>query len=240
MLTIGNRDVLSGRRSSNDESRNENRPFVQGDVWVASTSHVPGGFYLDSGATLHVTCQKELLHDFCVSSGSITGLDSGTLFEIVGKGTLYFRLPNGSFLTLTDVQYVPSCDRNLISISKATLHGALFRFLHNAVHEFRLGIQVATLEGPEYAQLYKFLLPPKPASMPSGRILNATFDAHCRLGHPSATVQSYVGKHNASYRKANASKSTDSENICEACARGKATHSLPKQSTTGSILFRLH
>ena len=68
--------------------------------------------------------------------------------------------------------------------------------------------------------------------MPSGRILNATFSAHCRLGHPSVNVESYVGKHNASYRKAGASKSTDSETMCEACARGKATHSLPKKSTT--------
>ena len=241
MLTIGNRDILLVVvRSSglDDEFRTQNRPSVHGNVWVASTSRVPDGFYLDSGATLHVTCQKELLHDFSDSSGSITGLDSGTLFEIAGKGTLNFLLPNGSFLTLTDVQYVPSCDRNLISISKATLHGALFRFLHDAVHESRLGFKVATLVGPEYDRLYKFLLSPKPASVPSGRILNATFSAHCRLGHPSANVESYVGKHNASYRKAGASKSTDSESMCEACARGKATHSLPKKSTTGSSPVR--
>lgn len=82
------------------------------------------------------------------------------------------------------------------------------------------------------------MLPPKPAPVPTGRILNATFSAHSRLGHPSANVESYVGKRYASYRQADASKSTDSETMCEACARGKATHALPKKSTTGSSPVR--
>ena len=86
-------------------------------------------------------------------------------------------LPDGSFLTLTDVQYVPSCDRNLISISKATLHGALFRFLHDAVHESRLGFKVATLVGPEYDRLYKFLLSPFSESKPSASSVSSFFSA---------------------------------------------------------------
>ena len=46
---------------------------VRGKLWVASTSTstFSDGFYLDSGATLHVTHQKELLHDFSAISGSV-------------------------------------------------------------------------------------------------------------------------------------------------------------------------
>ena len=69
----------------------------------------------------------------------------------------------------------------------------------------------------------------------SGRILNATFNAHSRLGHPSASVENRLGKHYATYAEAANSKSAESKDICEACARGKATRSLPKKSTTDSI-----
>ena len=118
---------------------------------------------------LHVTHQKELLHDFSAISGSVTGLASDTSFEIIGKGDLHFLLPDGSPLTLSDVHYVPTCDRKLISVSKATRRGALFCFLSNSVHESRLGLKVGTLIGPENDQLYKFLLPPKP--LPRRRVV---------------------------------------------------------------------
>ena len=76
-----------------------------------------------------------------------------------------------------------------------TIHGSFpcFSFVthllilsYNTVQESRLG---ATLIGPQYDQLNKFLFLPKAAPTISGRILNATFNAHSRLGHPSATVE---------------------------------------------------
>ena len=136
--------------TADDEYQSLPPRLVRGKIWVASTSTstFSDGFYLDSGATLHVTHQKELLHDFSAISGSVTGLASDTSFEIIGKGDLHFLLPDGSPLTLSDVHLVPTCDRNLISVSKATRHGALFCFLSNAVHESRLGLKVATLIKP--------------------------------------------------------------------------------------------
>ena len=68
--------------------------------------------------------------------------------------------------------------------------------------------------------------------------MNATFNAHSRLGHPSASVENRLGKHYATYAEAANSKSAESKDICEACARGKATRSLPKKSTTDSITVR--
>ena len=65
--------------------------------------------------------------------------------------------------------------------------------------------------------------------------MNATFNAHSRLGHPSASVENRLGKHYATYAEAANSKSAQSKDICEACARGKATRSLPKKSTSDSI-----
>ena len=56
-----------------------------------------------------------------------------------------------------------------------------------------------------------------------------------RLGHPSATVENRLGKHYATYAEAANSKSAQSKDICEACARGKSRRSLPKKSTSDSI-----
>lgn len=118
------------------------------------------------------------------SSGSITGLDSQTQFEITGKGTLNFMLPDDSFLTLTGVQYVPSCNRNLISISKATLHGVLFRFLHNAVHLSWFSSQCGV-----WSSLQVFI-------KPSSRYLSLMVvfcmrheSLYSRLGHPSSNLK---------------------------------------------------
>ena len=53
----------------------------------------------------------------------------------------------------------------------------LFRFLHDAVHESRLGFKVATLVGPEYDRLYKFLLSPFSESKPSASSVSSFFSA---------------------------------------------------------------
>ena len=66
-------------------------------------------------------------------------------------------------------------------------------------------------------------LSPKPVLVPSGGILNAKFSAQSRLGHPSANIESYVGKHYVSYRNTAVPKSTESETLCDACARGNAS-----------------
>ena len=69
-------------------------------MWVASDTCHGDSFHLGSGATLHITHQKYILHDFIVAvSGSVMGLNTAILFVITGKGTLYFLLLVGSSLT---------------------------------------------------------------------------------------------------------------------------------------------
>ena len=156
--------------------------------------------------------------------------DSETLFSVEGTGSLKFKLSDGSLLTLNDVQYVPACEKNLISISQATLRGAQFLFLQHTVQESVLG-KVATLAGPPQDQLYKFILEPVPAirSLTMGTVLLA--NNHCRLGHTSTVVESRVAKRYSLYAS---SIKDPSNSLCEACARGKAISSRPAASTTHS------
>ena len=72
-----------------------------------------------------------------------------------------------------------------------------------------------------YDQLYIFSLtarvaPSTKASTHSGRILNATFNAHSCLRHPSIAIENQIGKLFAAYAGAVKSTPTDSEVICEA------------------------
>ena len=95
------------------------------------------------------------------------------MFECaLGTGILKFTLPDGSILSVEDVQYVPSCGRNLISASRAAINGAIFHVLCDSIVDLRLGLQVAarTKDG-----LYQFSLPSLPArSVSSGTAFAAT------------------------------------------------------------------
>lgn len=147
--------------SMDDEERIKLEP-VSGKATIASDSFPKDGFYLDSRVSHHITHQKQLLHNFSESSGTIKGHDA--LFKIAGSGSLKFKLPDGSSLTLTDVQYVPSFGRNLVSILQVNLRGTNFTFRHNKVIASDLGIPVATLIVPEHVLLYQFSLPCVPPS----------------------------------------------------------------------------
>lgn len=147
--------------SMDDEERIKLEP-VSGKVNIAPDSFPKDEFYLDSRVSHHITHQKKLLHNFSRSSGTIKG--HGALFRIAGSGSLKFKLPDGSSLTLTDVQYVPSFGRNLVSILQVNLRGTNFTFNHNKVMASDLGIPVASLIVPEHVLLYQFSLPCVPPS----------------------------------------------------------------------------
>lgn len=83
------RPVSRGSSGPNDEPRTLNESSVHGEVWMASTSTFTDGFYLDSGASLHVTHKKELLHNFSVSSGSIV-LTQQHCLTLLGKKSFSF------------------------------------------------------------------------------------------------------------------------------------------------------
>lgn len=205
---------------------------VESPAFVASDVNHTNTFLFDSGASVHITHQKDLLHNFIPGQyGSIAGLDPATPVPVCGTGTLNFMLPDGSWLPVRDVQYVPSCGRNLISATRATFGGADLRMVRDGVFDVRLGVQIATRTNPEKGALYRFSLPCVRAHGGTrGTALAAVPNAHSRLGHPSHPVAHQVGALFPSY--AGAVKSESKNSICEACVRGKATRSLPKFSTT--------
>jgi len=73
-------------------------------------------WYLDSGASFHMTNDKSLFNTLeekdlkmCIEMG-----DDGK-YSVSGVGTVAFQREHGTPLTMTDVKYVPGMKKNLVS-----------------------------------------------------------------------------------------------------------------------------
>jgi len=172
--------------------------------------------------------QQDLLHDFItVHSGQIAGLDPATSFlvEPILYVTYWFQLPCSrcaicTFLW-TELDLCKSCD----------FFGASFNIRRDTVFDTRLGFLIETRTSPDKDIFYRFSLPCIPPSREtSGNALRAVPNPHTLLGHPAPAVVRQVAKSNPLY--VDTLKSASNTSTCKACARGKATHALPKTPTT--------
>jgi hypothetical protein len=85
------------------------------------TSSIPASWYIDSGATTHVTSDINVLSTFSPYNGPETvhiGNDTG--LEIAHKG-LSLLLTTLKPLTLTNVLHVSEITKKLLSVSQLTL-----------------------------------------------------------------------------------------------------------------------
>ncbi|XP_074569683.1 uncharacterized protein LOC141826336 [Curcuma longa] len=72
----------------------------------------PRQWWIDTGATKHVCCNKELLHDFEeVKDGDKLYMGNSATSEIKGRGKVVLKMTSGKDLTLNNVLYVPEFER---------------------------------------------------------------------------------------------------------------------------------
>ncbi|XP_074560084.1 uncharacterized protein LOC141816146, partial [Curcuma longa] len=84
----------------------------------------PRQWWIDTGATKHVCCNKELLHDFEeVKDGDKLYMGNSATSEIKGRGKVVLKMTSGKDLTLNNVLYVPEIRKNLVSGSLLSKHG---------------------------------------------------------------------------------------------------------------------
>lgn len=80
---------------------------VDADIW-----------YVDSGASTHMTGNKHWLEDFKeINEGAQIYLGDDRSHQIKGCGKVFVILPNGNIKQIHNVMYVPSVTKNSISIS---------------------------------------------------------------------------------------------------------------------------
>lgn len=87
----------------------------------------PTDVVVDSGAVVHITGRRDLLHSFVPGPGDAGQLQSisGERVPVAGTGVLRFCRPDGSVgFTAHRVHYVPGCTYTLLAVSRLISRGA--------------------------------------------------------------------------------------------------------------------
>ena len=83
----------------------------------ASSSGSSTVWYLDTGASNHMTGQKNLFEELTETAGSVSFGDASKV-EVKGCGKVQFRCKNGSVGTVENVYYIPEMRSNILSIGQ--------------------------------------------------------------------------------------------------------------------------
>jgi hypothetical protein len=91
-----------------------------GDVYLASSStHADHEAWLvDSGASFHMTPQREWFCEYERYDGGNVFLDDHSTTRIIGRGKVKLRLIDGRIRTLSGVLHIPGLAKNLIFVRK--------------------------------------------------------------------------------------------------------------------------
>uniref|UniRef100_A0A8R7VB64 GAG-pre-integrase domain-containing protein n=1 Tax=Triticum urartu TaxID=4572 RepID=A0A8R7VB64_TRIUA len=80
-------------------------------------------WYLDTGASNHMTGDKDQFSELSVSVGGTVRFGDGRTVDIAGRGTVLFELKNGGHKVLTDVYYIPKLKSSIISLGQLEERG---------------------------------------------------------------------------------------------------------------------
>ncbi|XP_073355479.1 uncharacterized protein [Aegilops tauschii subsp. strangulata] len=80
-------------------------------------------WYLDTGASNHMTGDKDQFSELRVSVGRTVRFSDGRTVDIAGRGTLLFELKNGGHKVLTDVYYIPKLKSSIICLGQLEERG---------------------------------------------------------------------------------------------------------------------
>ena len=80
-------------------------------------------WYLDSGASNHMTGSKEAFSELDDDVTGMVKFSDGSRVVIRGRGTIIFRCQNGEHRALTDVYYIPQLRSSIISIGQLDERG---------------------------------------------------------------------------------------------------------------------
>ena len=205
-----------------------------------SSYGVNSNWYIDSGATDHITGDLEKLSFRDKYRGGeqvLTANGAGMDINHIGHSTLISPIRD---VHLNNILHVPRATKSLVSAHRLVKDNNAFLELHP--RHFSLKEQVTKktlLEGRCEGGLYP--LKPHPRRLASakqvlGVLKPSTSLWHSRLGHASShVVQKVLSRHNLLF-----SKESSTSVVCDACQMGKS-HQLPypKSNSVSSKPFEL-
>ena len=234
--------------------QDEDNNFIQAFTSDANESQVnekkgnDNLWFFDTGATHHLTNNRNLLHNYCPlpQALQVTFGDHGTKVAI-GKGEVHLSLNKSKTVSIPNVYYVPGVMRNLISVSEATKNGTSIQFNNNFAiisHELPTG-EMLRVTCPKSGRLYPLQMmdktPIQALFASSASPIDPTMLWHHRLGHlnPKAMKTGQVHK----LFEGIPTKSFGYISICEGCIYGKQCRQkfpISKQKRTERPLQLIH
>lgn len=109
-------------------------------------------WYIDSGATSHMCCDRSVMCDFVSTKSLEVKVANGDKLYTEGIGTVRIKLTNGIIKTISNVYYVPRLSGNLLSVSSMVKKGFKVVFSSSGCHVYDNKVQVvsATLDNGMY------------------------------------------------------------------------------------------
>eukprot|EP00253_Pinus_taeda_P004307 PITA_04307 len=122
LALVAKRRLSKGRQSQQQSKQrggtSQKNPHSQKIDCALTTSNEDDIWYVDSGASSHMTGNKEFFDSLEeVINGSKIYLGDDNVYQIKGHGVISVKLPNGKISHLSNVLYVLGIKKNLISVS---------------------------------------------------------------------------------------------------------------------------
>ena len=205
-------------------------------VLVASQQATKDEWVLDSGCTFHITPNKDVLFDLEDIEGGKVLMGNNTISEIKGIGKIRIMNDDGSSEILTDVRYMPTMGRNLISYGLLEKMGCRYEGKDFMVQFYKGDKKVISgkyCDGLYYLQ-GTVLDGEAAVARPD---IDLTKRWHSRLGHMSLKGMNILVKDGYLNEK-----DVKTLEFCENCVLGKAHKlSFPKgKHTTKEVLEYIH
>ena len=186
-------------------------------------------WYLDTGATHHLTYRRDWLEDYQVLSNQLQVIfgDKGKK-SAIGKGTIKIKLSKDHQITVHNVYYVPGLAKHLLSVGQATIDGLTIQFCRDkAILQFQDGSSFIQMVCPKEEHLYPvhnqsaYALV-APVQTKEQLVHSAAYLWHCRFGHMNISALQQCQQ--LKRMKGLPEKGFKAISICESCLFGKMSH----------------
>uniref|UniRef100_A0AAG5DG86 Retrovirus-related Pol polyprotein from transposon TNT 1-94 n=1 Tax=Anopheles atroparvus TaxID=41427 RepID=A0AAG5DG86_ANOAO len=197
-------------------------------AWIVNSSGESGNWYIDSGASSHMTSDRDFFETIKNHKNMFVTLADGGKVEIqgIGNGKIVCLNHQGdqTVIDMNDVLYVPKLASSLISVSSLVKKGINVNFDENDCRITNLKGVIAVAN--KHGNLYKLCCGEK-AMVSKIENNNCQRLWHRRLGHRDPQIIKQLFKDNSKLVECGVN------NICTSCVEGKMIRSPFK--TSGSV-----
>jgi hypothetical protein len=190
-------------------------------VCLSSRASSTSVWYIDSGASCHMTGVCEYFIDLTEIEDLEVVLGDDSVVKAVGSGTISFQRESQPPMLVRDVLYVPGLKKNLISVSTIEDRGYELVFRDGQVLLYPKGSSITSAKviGIRHEKLYKLMFQPARALIHSTNNSDLCELWHRRMAHLHHGALKILREIVTGVPDF----STEHQEVCKGCALGKYT-----------------